>query len=83
MTEGKPLMAKELATRAEWNAWRDLCERLKEAGLVTDKDLNSKVTENNTKGQKVFDAIRNWGKLFAEMRNFEKKEEKCASSSTS
>ena len=45
----------------EWRLWRDLCGRLKEAGLVTQADLSAPVSENRTAGQKLIHAITAWG----------------------
>lgn len=47
---------------AEWEQWQALCRLLKESGAVTDGDLQSRVTELDTPGQRLLEQIRVWGR---------------------
>ena len=51
---------------AEHEAWRDLCETLID-NTVTQDDLNHKVSATETPGDKIFEAIRNWGFCYAKL----------------
>lgn len=49
------------AAHIEWELWRSLCNALKEAGAVTDKDLKSRTFDRSTPGCRLLGALRAWG----------------------
>lgn len=51
----------------EHQTWLDLVRLLKKTGAVTVRDCQSTLTEKDTDGQKVFDALRKWGAAYAEL----------------
>jgi len=58
----------ESYTRAEIEAWRKVCKLLRETDAVTEADLNSRVTDDHTPGQRLFAAIRDWADNYASMQ---------------
>ena len=54
----------DYASSLEWKLWRSLCAALREADVVTDKDLLTSVrVKPNTKGQRLLCLLRHWGDL--------------------
>jgi len=45
--------------------WVELCQLLLHSKAVTQKDCDSLVGERKTKGQRLFEALRRWGRLYA------------------
>lgn len=56
----------------EWENWREVCKQLKDLGAVTENDLQSRIDEMETPGQRLLEAIRQWGNSFVEMSLLEK-----------
>jgi len=66
MTNPDPITPNEQETvMAEWEKWLALCDVLKETGAVTEADCASNMEANETPGQRLFIAIREWGDAFA------------------
>ena len=53
--------------RAEWTAWQAVCAALREAGAVTGEDLEASVRRQETMGQRLFNTIKHWGALYAQL----------------
>lgn len=51
--------------RDEYQAWLLLCAALKESSAVTQEDLDSPSNARDSKGQQLFQVIREWGRAFA------------------
>ena len=47
--------------KREHQLWQELCTVLKDMGAVTEQDLNSRVSEQKTPGQRLLRLIRSWG----------------------
>lgn len=54
----------EPSVHEEWEAWKDVCSLLKDAGAVTEQDLASGVSLRGTPGLEILAAIRKWGALY-------------------
>lgn len=54
---------KEDLAHQEWDLWREMCNELLLSGAVTEDDLNSPTTKNDTRGCMVLNAIRAWGEV--------------------
>jgi hypothetical protein len=69
----KPTNEKESVTMdntsamAEWQLWRDLTAMLLEVGAVTKDDCHQPISARGTNGQRMFAAIRGWGKAYAKL----------------
>jgi hypothetical protein len=53
--------------RQEHEAWQRVCSQLHRQGAVKKSDLESRVSEKETPGQRLLRAIRLWGDLRVEM----------------
>jgi hypothetical protein len=52
-------------TRAEWTQWQDVCAQLVTLRAVTPADLQASTTAAETPGQRLLNALRQWGALRA------------------
>jgi len=48
-------------SREEHRLWLQMCDQLKELGAVTKQDLESKLSDQSTAGQRLLSLIRTWG----------------------
>ena len=64
-------------SRYEHKLWRELCSRLLELGAVTEQDLRSKLSVQNTPGQKLLGIIRIWGNARVDLAQCQTETEWC------
>jgi hypothetical protein len=60
------------AMQAEHDHWIELCGRLRVLNAVTQDDLESKESSQDTRGQRLLSAKRRWGWLEANRRQLTK-----------
>lgn len=58
-------------SRIEHEAWLNLVRWLKETGAVTESDCTSPMSDRQSKGQRLFEAIRSWGSALVELERSE------------
>ncbi len=64
----KANMTRDQLMHLEWRNWQTLCRLLREAKAVTGADLTSPQSARATPGQRLFQAIREWGDSLVELR---------------
>lgn len=70
------IMRELTITHDEYAKWREVVTQLKAIGAVTQRDCQSPPSVLETPGQKLFEAIRQWGDSLVELRRQEDRDAK-------